>query len=79
MTLNTRGLIITLLLVGSLIAMVAVTQTIVFADDAAVPDTLCHESRGDHKTCTKNTNESPHTCGNQETCIKTSGPHQCDT
>jgi hypothetical protein len=79
MAINTRGLIITLLLLGSLIAMVAITQTIVFADDAAVPDTVCHKSHSDHDACAKNTSESHHACGSQDTCMKTSELHQCDT
>jgi hypothetical protein len=79
MTLNTRGLIITLLLLGSLIAMGALTQTIVFADEATVPDTLCHESRGDRESCAKNTSDSHHACGSQNTCTKASGHQQCDT
>ena len=79
MTLNTRGLIITLLLLGSLITMVALTQTLVFADDASVPETLCYESHGDHEGCAKNTSESHHACGSQDTCNKTSGHYQCDS
>jgi hypothetical protein len=79
MATKTRGLIITLLLLGSLIAIVALTQTIVLADDAAIPDTPCHNSRSDREACAKNTSKTHHACGSQDTCTKTSELHQCDT